>query len=108
VSRLGRDDGAATQDEPVPPRAPQPAPVVAREPDRSATVEAINPVATVAREAGSATSSASPSPGGGAAAAAGPDLDDLARRLYDRLRGRLAAELRLDRERIGALTDLRR
>lgn len=65
-----------------------------------------NPVATVAREAESAASApTAPAP---AAGAAGPDLDDLARKLYDRLRGRLAAELRLDRERVGSLTDLRR
>jgi uncharacterized membrane protein YgcG len=35
------------------------------------------------------------------------DLDELARRLYDRIRLRLRAELRLDRERSGHLTDLR-
>jgi 3-oxoacyl-ACP reductase-like protein len=60
-----------------------------------------------ATTAADAAAPAAPSPAGGAAAA-GPDLDDLARKLYDRLRGRLAAELRLDRERIGSLTDLRR
>jgi syndecan 1 len=36
------------------------------------------------------------------------DLDALAGRLYERLLGRLKAELRLDRERAGMLTDLRR
>jgi hypothetical protein len=35
------------------------------------------------------------------------ELDDLARRLYDRLRYRLGRELLLDRERAGVLTDLR-
>jgi hypothetical protein len=42
-------------------------------------------------------------PGG----ASGADLDELARRLYDRIRLRLRTELRLDRERSGQLTDLR-
>jgi hypothetical protein len=32
------------------------------------------------------------------------DLDDLARRLYERIRARLRAELRLDLERAGMLT----
>jgi len=36
------------------------------------------------------------------------DIDDLARRLYDPLAARLKAELRLDRERAGVITDLRR
>src|SRR3984893_14301329 len=47
------------------------------------------------------------------AAAAGPhqasetEMDELARRLYDRLRSRLKTELLVDRERAGFLTDLR-
>ncbi len=36
------------------------------------------------------------------------DFDEVARRLYPRLRAMLAAELRLDRERTGRVTDLRR
>ena len=41
----------------------------------------------------------------GAAPAGGPtDLDDLARRLYERIRARLRAELRLDLERAGMIT----
>ena len=49
----------------------------------------------------------------GPAAAAGPnhgsesEMDELARKLYDRIRGRLKAELLVDRERAGFLTDLR-
>ena len=35
------------------------------------------------------------------------DLDDLARQLYGRLRGRLRRELLVDRERAGMVTDLR-
>jgi hypothetical protein len=37
-----------------------------------------------------------------------PNLEDLARRLYDPLAARLKAELRLDRERFGLVTDLHR
>ncbi len=105
VSRLGLS--AAAQDAPAPAPIPKPVAVVSREPDRSAAVESANPVATVARQAEEATPAAA-TPSGGSVATAAPDLDDLARKLYDRLRGRLAAELRLDRERIGAITDLRR
>jgi hypothetical protein len=48
----------------------------------------------------------------GAVAAAGGalpagDLDALAGRLYDKIRYRLKAELRLDRERAGLITDRR-
>ncbi len=49
-------------------------------------------------------------PPGTAPATAGsppPDLDELARRLFDPLSARLRAELRLDRERAGVVTDLR-
>ncbi len=38
---------------------------------------------------------------------AGPQLDELARQLFGPLAARLKAELRLDRERAGLLTDLR-
>ena len=38
---------------------------------------------------------------------AGPPLDELARQLFGPLAARLKAELRLDRERAGLLTDLR-
>jgi hypothetical protein len=47
--------------------------------------------------------SPAPSPGG-----AGSDLDDLARRLYPKMRPYLKKELWLDRERAGMLTDLAR
>jgi tRNA A37 threonylcarbamoyladenosine dehydratase len=36
------------------------------------------------------------------------NIEDLARRLYDPLAARLKAELRLDRERFGLVTDLYR
>jgi hypothetical protein len=47
---------------------------------------------------------AAPSPG---QAAAETDMDELAGRLYDRIRTRLKSELLVDRERAGLLTDLR-
>jgi hypothetical protein len=50
----------------------------------------------------SATSATPPTPG-----AASPSLDELARQLFGPLTARLKAELRLDRERAGLLTDLR-
>jgi len=39
--------------------------------------------------------------------AAEPDMDELAGKLYDRIRTRLKTELLIDRERAGFLTDLR-
>ena len=54
------------------------------------------------------TSSAAPAPAGTPAPApASPPLDELARQLFGPLTARLKAELRLDRERTGLLTDLR-
>lgn len=44
----------------------------------------------------------------GPAGGAVPDLDELARRLFDPLSARLKTELWLDRERAGLITDLRR
>jgi hypothetical protein len=45
---------------------------------------------------------------GGPAVAGAPNLDELARRLFDPLSAHIKAELRLDRERAGLVTDLRR
>ena len=60
---------------------------------------------TSAPEAGTA---ATPSPGASPAHAdQEQDMDELARKLYDRIRGRLKSELLVDRERAGLLTDLR-
>jgi hypothetical protein len=75
----------------LPQPSASPAPVLQRAP-------ADQPVDTAPAAPGAAA------PPGGPPAA---DLDELARRLYDRLRLRLRAELRLDRERSGHLTDLR-
>jgi hypothetical protein len=54
--------------------------------------------------AGSAGAAGSP----GAAAASGAELDELAKRLYGRMRLLLKQELRHDRERAGSLTRTRR
>jgi hypothetical protein len=54
------------------------------------------------------TAAATSTPGGGAfAGGSDKDLDELARRLYERFRQRLTRELLADRERAGILTDLR-
>ena len=66
---------------------------------------------------GSTEPAAAPAASGGAAPAGdagtpsgssqgGADIDDLSRRIYDRIRDRLKAELYLDRERAGQLSDL--
>ncbi len=84
---------------------------------RAVEVEEMTVDSTAAGTAGSSTSEAAahtpsttvptagdaPAPAGAAA----PNIDDLARRLYDPLAARLKAELRLDRERAGLVTDLR-
>lgn len=62
-------------------------------------------------EAPAASPGAGATPAGGAAPGAGDkpaELDELAKKLYERIRTRLKAELRLDRERAGLLTDLGR
>ncbi|MGH9129657.1 MAG: hypothetical protein ACRDY2_12015 [Acidimicrobiales bacterium] len=88
------------------PSSPAPAPV------QRSTAKAIGPSAAVHRitpEVAGPVPGVSPAPG--ASPAPGPldrDLDDVARRLYPRLRAMLTAELRLDRERSGRVTDLRR
>jgi hypothetical protein len=53
----------------------------------------------------SASHSVAPSAGPHQASEA--EMDELARKLYDRIRGRLKTELLVDRERAGFLTDLR-
>jgi len=71
---------------------------------------ATGPASQLAAANGQPSRLAAAAPGPAAAASNGAgtaDLDDLARRLYDRLRSRLMAELRLDRERAGFVTDLR-
>jgi hypothetical protein len=57
-----------------------------------------------ADETGGSTASPAAGPAGGGSE---KDVDELARRLYERIRSRLSHELLVDRERAGALTDLR-
>jgi hypothetical protein len=59
------------------------------------------------RSADVAPSPESPASGGGPTADPG-DLDELARRLYGRIRTQLRHELRMDRERSGRLVEARR
>ena len=54
---------------------------------------------------GAATTGPAPA---GAPSSGMPSMDELVRRLFDPLSARLKAELRLDRERAGLVTDLRR
>jgi hypothetical protein len=68
-----------------------------------ATTDAISPAPPAAT--GSAPSAAPAGPP--ASGAAGVPLEELARQLFGPLTARLKAELRLDRERAGLLTDLR-
>ena len=51
--------------------------------------------------------SVSPTAATGPSQASESEMDELARKLYDRIRGRLKTELLVDRERAGFLTDLR-
>lgn len=53
-----------------------------------------------------APAAAGPAGSGGQASHGAEDIDELSRRLYDRIRDRLKAELYLDRERAGQLSDL--
>jgi hypothetical protein len=69
------------------------------------------PAAVTAAPAAVTAAAAAASPAAPAAPAApvpaGPQLEELARQLFGPLAARLKAELRLDRERAGLLTDLR-
>ena len=71
----------------------------------SASDRAHGAVSDAAAKVASVAGLPAPAAGGGVATG---DLDDLARKLYDRLRFRLTTELRLDRERSGCVTDLPR
>lgn len=68
----------------------------------SPTAEA--PAASPEPAAATTPAAATPPAAGGKPA----ELDELAKKLYERIRTRLKAELRLDRERAGLLTDLGR
>jgi len=92
-----------------------PAPLPASQADAPADVPAPAPASAPAAPsgptAGDAPAAAAGADGGAKAAggsggAAGGDLDELSRKLYDRLRDRLTADFRLERERAGILNDL--
>ena len=78
------------------------------------TIEPTAPAEPPAADSPAPTTAAPAAPGASGPAAAGApaagaaNLDELARRLYDPLAARIKAELRLDRERFGLVTDLRR
>jgi hypothetical protein len=67
------------------------------------TADAISPAPPVATGSAPSAAPAGPPTSG----AAGVPLEELARQLFGPLTARLKAELRLDRERAGLLTDLR-
>jgi hypothetical protein len=83
----------------------------------TAAPDHIGTAATAVTSTGSGTPAGStgsgPAPEGNTGGVASPnpsnlELDRLAAQLYDRVAARLRAELRLDRERAGLLTDIRR
>jgi hypothetical protein len=80
------------------PSGPQ-APAIAQAAAIPIELPGAEPVTAVARDLAAASAAA---PG-----MATGDLDALAGRLYDKIRYRLKAELRLDRERAGLITDRR-
>jgi hypothetical protein len=84
---------------PAAPEAGTPAPAPA-DPGPPPTVQRADAPAAAAGPA-----PAGPAPGGAAGLPAGADLDELARRLYGRIRLHLRDELRRDRERAGSLID---
>jgi hypothetical protein len=90
------------------PEMPIPAAEVQREVDT--TTPAATDLAVDAAPAPisvAAPTSPAPSAATTAGPAAGVDLEEMARRLFDPLSARLRAELWLDRERAGLVTDLR-
>jgi len=82
---------------------PPPEPSAESAPPAPPAPASTSPTAAAGTAAAAATTAAA-----AAAAPGGLPLDELARRLFDPLAARLKAELRLDRERAGLLTDLRR
>jgi len=85
---------------PAPPLQRQVEPAAGSGGDLAAS-EPAAPAPPALSQAASAPPPAEPPPGRSDA-----ELDELGRRLYDRIRDHLAAELSLDRERAGLLNDL--
>jgi hypothetical protein len=80
-------------------------PALQREAGDTAPPADLGPASAAEAPAATAAAPAAATPAAAPAHPAGPgDLDDLARRLYERIRARLRAELRLDMERAGMLT----
>ena len=88
--------------------APPSAPPSTAPPAVQRQAEAAEAVLPATATAAAAEGPAAPSPAGGAGAQTDEQLEELARNLYDKIRGRLKAELRLDRERSGRVVDLAR
>ncbi len=103
---LAPSPGIAVQRASDNPRLPDPPPQEAAE-----TLQALwyeNRVAVSRPSEGETTpGSARPVAATGPSQASETEMDELARKLYDRIRGRLKTELLVDRERAGFLTDLR-
>jgi hypothetical protein len=75
--------------------------------DTNASPESAEAATLQRATSNSAPSSPAPAPAAAPAVADGADLDELAKRLYGRLRVMLKHELRLDRERAGSLIQRR-
>ena len=83
-------------------------PVPAGEPVPSATASYSGPQRAPEDAAPPAPTAAGPVAGGAPGGQSNEQLEELAKNLYDKIRERLKAELRLDRERCGRITDLAR
>ena len=105
VSRSAEPPPAAAVAEPAPAVPPGTALVAADAPAVQREEQAPPPPAQAPASAGPAAATA-PAPTTSPMSTLSPaELDELSRKLYDRLRGRLSAELRIDRERTGSLIE---
>ena len=86
-------------------RVPDPPPQEDRESLQAVWYE--NRAAVSRQSEGGTFESASPVAAAAPSLASETEMDELARKLYERIRGRLKTELLVDRERAGFLTDLR-
>jgi hypothetical protein len=112
VGTTALDGGHAASSAPIDWTGGPMVPVVARTATADATpfdlapVQRVDEAPAAAREGASGAGAAAPGDGGAPGSpAAEKDLDDLARRLYDRIGLRLRHELLVERERSGALVD---
>jgi hypothetical protein len=72
--------------------------------DAGPVVQRVVEIGEVTAEVGQGPSGGEPGQGAGGGAGT-PDYEEIAEHVYDRIRGRLALELLLDRERMGLLID---